>query len=91
MFWCYILQNPREQFYIGITENLTARLEQHNSGQSKWTKSRGPWRLVWQRGGLSFSDARKLENKLKRQKGEDGFYKITDLRRSAVNPAAAGS
>ena len=91
MFWCYVLQNPRGQFYVGITDDLTRRLLQHNTGKSKWTKSRGPWRLVWQTSELSYSQARKLENKLKRQKGGDGFYKITQLKRSAVNPAAAGS
>jgi len=36
---------------------------------------------------MSLSDARKLENLLKRQKGGDGFYKITGLSR----PPKAGS
>jgi len=91
-WYVYILQNSQGVFYIGISAQPERRLVQHNQDQSKWTKSKGPWLLLWTSGGLSFSNARKLENKLKRQKGGDGFYKLTGLARPpAVNPAAAGS
>ena len=43
---------------------------------------KGPWSLVSQSEEMSLSDARKLEILLKRQKGGDGFYKITGLSRS---------
>ena len=46
MFYTYILQNARGQFYIGQTSNLEGRLKRHNSGRSKFTKGRGPWQLV---------------------------------------------
>ena len=85
------IAESRRPLYIGMSEDVRQRLEQHNSQRSKWTKSRGPWRIVWQSAPLLYSEARKLENKLKRQKRGDGFYKITGLPRSAVNPAAAGS
>jgi putative endonuclease len=52
------------------------------SGASKWTKTKGPWQLVWQSEMLSLSDARKLENRLKRQRRGKGFYSITGLHRS---------
>jgi len=91
MFSVYILQNSKGAFYIGMTDNVARRLTQHNSRKSKWTKSRGLWRVIWTSGPLSPSEARKLETKLKRQKGGDGLYKITGLARVAVNPAAAGS
>jgi putative endonuclease len=87
----YVLQGPTCKLYIGFTNELARRLKQHNAGQSKWTKGKGPWRIVWKSEMLSLSEARKLENKLKRQKGSDGFYRFTGLSRSAVNPAAAGS
>ena len=41
----------------------------------------GPLKLVWTSEELSLSAARKLENSLKRQKGGDGFYQTTGLRR----------
>lgn len=48
----YILQNPAGRFYIGHTEDLNRRLDQHNSpdGKShlgKYTHKTGPWTLVW--------------------------------------------
>jgi putative endonuclease len=79
----YVLRNAEGRFYIGLSEDLFARMEQHNSGKSKWTKSRGPWSLVWTSDRMPLSDARKLENFLKRQKGGQGFYKFTRLARSS--------
>ncbi len=46
MFYTYILQNAKGQFYIGQTSNLEDRLNRHNSDRSKYTKGRGPWKLV---------------------------------------------
>jgi putative endonuclease len=56
----YVLQNPAWRFYTGLSEDVALRLEQHNSGISKWTSSRGPWTLVWTSGFLSLTEARKL-------------------------------
>ena len=75
----YVLRNPAGRLYIGVSEDVLRRLEQHNSGMSNWTRSRGPWCLVWQSDPMSLSAARKLENLLKRQKGGVGFYRITGL------------
>jgi predicted GIY-YIG superfamily endonuclease len=55
------------------------RLLQHNEGISKWTAKHRPWILVWQSDELGLSEARKLENLLKRQKGGNGFYQFTGL------------
>jgi putative endonuclease len=79
-YWTYVLRNPTGQFYIGLTEDVDCRLKQHNSGVSKWTKGRGPWELVWGQGPMSLAAARKLENRLKRQKGGIGFYYVTGLK-----------
>jgi putative endonuclease len=76
----YVIQNPDGRFYIGISENISLRVQQHNEGVSKWTKSRGPWALVWTSPNYSLSDARKMENLLKRQKGGLGFFKLTGLK-----------
>jgi hypothetical protein len=37
----------RVDFTLPLAKILAPRLEQHHSGISKWTKSRGPWSLVW--------------------------------------------
>jgi putative endonuclease len=75
----YVLQNPIGRFYIGLSENPAARLVQHNSGVSKWTRGRGPWKIIWESGFMTLCEARKLESKLKRQKGGRGFYQFIGI------------
>jgi putative endonuclease len=77
----YVLQNQAGRFYIGLSEDVAARLQQHNEGNSSWTRSRGPWQLVWTSAPMSLTEARKLENHLKRQKGGIGFHQATGLQR----------
>jgi predicted GIY-YIG superfamily endonuclease len=57
------------------------RVQQHNAGLTRSTRGRGPWILVWQSDTLKLSDARRLEFDLKRQKGGNGFYRKTGLRK----------
>ncbi len=75
----YVLQNAEGRFYVGVAEDVARRLQQHNRGESRWTKARGPWRVVWQSQELTLTEARKLENRLKRQGRGKGFYTITGL------------
>lgn len=86
-YWTYMLRNPAGKFYIGLTEDPQGRLEQHNSGRSKWTKNRGPWKLIWQQGPMSLTEARKLENRLKRQRGGRGLFSLTGLQDPAAGQA----
>jgi putative endonuclease len=79
----YVLQNLATKFYIGLSEDVAVRVCQHNAGVSAWTRSRGPWSLVWTSESLSLSEALKLEKYLKRQKGGHGFFKTTGLSRSS--------
>ena len=77
----YVLQNSVGKFYVGLTDDLSRRINQHNAGVSRWTRGKGPWRLVWQSESMPLSAARKLENRLKRQGRGSGFYSITGLER----------
>jgi putative endonuclease len=79
----YILQNAAGRFYIGLSEDIRVRLQQHNDGVSKWTRSRGPWNLLWTSTPMSLSEARKLESLLKRQKGGVGLGFLRGLSRIA--------
>ena len=76
IYQVYVLQNPNGKVYIGLSKNVSFRLQQHNQGVSKWTRNRGPWSLVWISDCLALSDARRLENRLKRQKGGRGFKRL---------------
>ena len=84
MYRVYVLQNREGRFYVGLSDDVPRRMREHNNGRSQWTKGRGPWNLVWQSEELILADARKLENRLKRQGRGKGFYTITGLRRSGL-------
>ena len=60
MRYVYLLQNidwPDER-YVGMTEDLKARLAAHNAGQSPHTSKFKPWRLVTY---LAFTDPAKAQ------------------------------
>ena len=79
----YVIQNRDGKFYIGLSDDVGRRINQHNAGDSRWTRAKGPWTLVWQSGELSLSEARKLENRLKRQKGGHGLFHLVEVTRSS--------
>ena len=87
----YVLQNPKKHRYIGFTENVALRVQQHNSGITPSTRGKGRWELIWQSDPLELTDARRLELNLKRQKGGNGFYQMTGLRKSQVAPRRGGA
>jgi putative endonuclease len=46
MKYVYILESTDpEHFYVGITDDLRARLAKHNSGEVPHTSKYRPWRL----------------------------------------------
>src|SRR5438876_89065 len=77
----YVIQNREGKFYIGLTDDVGRRINQHNMGGSRWTRGKGPWTLVKSEERRVGSSARKLELLLKRQKGGDGFYRMVGLSR----------
>jgi putative endonuclease len=47
MYFVYVLLNRAGIAYTGITPDVEKRLAKHNAGKgAKFTKGRGPWRLV---------------------------------------------
>jgi len=49
MFTVYALQSDATgNFYIGQTADLDRRLLEHQQGLARYTRNRGPWRLVYQ-------------------------------------------
>jgi len=67
----YILQsNTSGQYYIGSTPNHKRRLTEHNNNQSKATKGRGPWKLVFLQKFDSTQRSRQIEYRLKKYKSK---------------------
>ena len=66
MFHVYVLKSVKaDKLYIGVTDNLTKRVKEHNAGVSQSTKSYIPWISVYYESYRSAKDARNRDFKLK--------------------------
>jgi putative endonuclease len=65
----YILQRKTtHRFYVGSTNDLARRMDEHQRGHSLATRARGPWELVYQERFESLVEARHREHEIKRWK-----------------------
>jgi len=65
----YILQSETtHRFYVGSTNDLARRMDEHQRGHSLATRGRGPWKLVYQEQLGTLADARRREIEVKRWK-----------------------
>ena len=70
MHFVYVLQSIEYKTrYIGSTENVRKRLGEHNSGRVRYTKSRKPWKLLYQEEFFTRGEAIKRELFLKSGQG----------------------
>ena len=85
MWSVYIIQCADKTLYTGITNNLSNRLIMHESGAgAKYTKGRGPFKLVYREifENRSLSTKREAEiKKLNKQEKEKLIEKSGKLRR----------
>lgn len=64
--YVYVLRSTKDgQLYVGLTRDLRARLQAHNTGQVSSTKRRAPLDLVYWEGCLNDGDAAQREKYLK--------------------------
>jgi len=67
MYHVYLLRSNKDSsFYIGYTNDIQRRFQEHNNGLVRYTRSRKPWRLIYYETFDSLEDARLRENSLKR-------------------------
>ncbi|MDP3934817.1 MAG: GIY-YIG nuclease family protein [Candidatus Giovannonibacteria bacterium] len=71
MFYVYYLNSKKykDQYYVGYTENLKVRIEQHNKGLSASTRPYIPWELIFYEAYKSRKDAKRREMYFKTTKG----------------------
>jgi putative endonuclease len=70
MYFVYIIQSVVDNnYYTGYTSDLRRRLERHNSGYSKATKRRKPFKLVYCESFKNKNEAIKREYFLKSKIG----------------------
>jgi len=66
MYYTYVLKSPKnKRLYTGYTHDLRKRFKEHNEGKSGYTKTRGPYTLVYYEACLDREDARSRELYLK--------------------------
>ena len=76
MYYVYILKSSKSGIlYYGYTEDLRRRVEEHNTGKSKFTKGHVPWKLVWYCAFENKNKAKDFELYLKSGSGKAFVYK----------------
>jgi len=71
-YFVYILESQSDgRYYVGSTADIGARLQSHNQGRSKYTKSGVPWKVVYTEQFSTRSEAVKREQQIKRRKSRD--------------------
>lgn len=66
MYHTYVLKSKKTgTWYIGYTGNIRKRLWEHNNGKSSYTRSGGPWELIYNETCNNEEDARSREIYLK--------------------------
>ncbi|MCX5713223.1 MAG: GIY-YIG nuclease family protein [Candidatus Omnitrophica bacterium] len=77
MYYVYILLSQKdENFYIGFTENIKQRLDEHNAGKNVSTKLRRPLSLIYFEWHTSKFDALRRERYFKTTKGKATLKQI---------------
>lgn len=66
LFYVYLLRSKVDSsWYIGYTNHLDRRLNEHNSGESYYTKRKLPWEVLYYEVSFNKSDAIAREKYLK--------------------------
>lgn len=78
MYIVYVLKSLRnEKRYIGYTsKDIEIRITEHNSGNSDWTRSNGPFKLTYSESFDTKTEAIKREHFLKSGQGRKWLDEI---------------
>jgi putative endonuclease len=69
-FWVYVLRSKiADRYYIGSTQDIEKRLNEHNTRKRTWTNRFRPWELIHAEEFPTRSDAVKREKELKSKTG----------------------
>ena len=71
MYWVYAIRSSKSnRLYIGQTNHVTRRIEEHNKGLVKSTQNDKPWQLIAVETFQARNEARWTERILKKSKGK---------------------
>ncbi|HEY4483333.1 MAG TPA: GIY-YIG nuclease family protein [Candidatus Paceibacterota bacterium] len=72
MFTVYVIENSSGKVYVGYTNDIERRFDQHNDpARESWASRRGPWKLIYREEHKSRAEAMKAERYLKSFKNKD--------------------
>jgi putative endonuclease len=67
--FCYILFSSKlNKYYVGSTPDMERRLDDHNRGKEKFTRTGVPWALVYTETFEVLAMARRRELEIKKKK-----------------------
>jgi putative endonuclease len=78
MYYVHILENEAGTHYVGYTSDLPKRIKGHNSSKNRWTRKKGPWRLVHSEKYQTKEEAFVRERQIKRYKGGEAFRRLLE-------------
>jgi len=77
MYTVYVLKSKSaKKSYVGVTDNIKRRLNEHNSGKHFYTKRYVPWEVIHTENFNYFKDARAREVFLKTTSGRRFLKKL---------------
>jgi putative endonuclease len=81
-YYVYLLECSDKTLYCGITNDLQRRVRQHNDGTgAKYTRGRGPVKVLAVSSRLAKTDALRVERKVKASKRDDKIRCFKEPRR----------
>jgi putative endonuclease len=78
MFTVYVLKDKNNNFYKGMTNNLTRRLAEHKRGKTQTTRKMEEFTVVYTEEYNTMVEARKRELYLKSAAGRRFLKKVRD-------------
>jgi putative endonuclease len=77
MYYVYVLYSLKDKkFYIGFTNNLKLRYQEHEKGEVISTRSRQPLKFIYFEAYINEVNARKRELFYKSGRGRETLHKI---------------
>ena len=93
-YFVYVIICEEKRRYIGVTSDWTKRLKEHNDKSSnipQWTKRFNKWRILYLREFNNYTEARKWEIYLKKQKGGIGLKYLIETTNDYSGVEQSGS
>lgn len=77
VYYTYILKSQKDNsYYIGSTQNILRRLQKYNKGLSKFTKTKCPYKILYNKGFEYRKEAIRYERYLKSLKKRSYIEKL---------------